>query len=208
MNLTCGRNPWKRASAEDVTFRAYLKDSRFLASILPISSELEHILRRIFECNPASRITLPELRELILDCEHFTAKPPKLPSTPPPMECDEVVYQPTPVYVQPFESPYQTPLTPPPSPPAVAISQPSVMYSYSSDAMEDSESDTDSDSDDGSVCSVASSVSSVSSYGDSANACPTNERIQVLSKSFRARPVEPWIKQHPFSTVKPAIQVC
>ncbi|KZF19786.1 serine/threonine protein kinase, partial [Xylona heveae TC161] len=66
VNLTCGRNPWKRASTEDSTFRAFLKDSKFLRSILPLSAELDNILRRIFECDPQKRITIPELRELIV----------------------------------------------------------------------------------------------------------------------------------------------
>jgi serine/threonine protein kinase len=72
VNLTCGRNPWKRASASDSTFKAYLKDSKFLKSILPLSSELDSILRRIFDCDPQKRITIPELRSLILRCPRFT----------------------------------------------------------------------------------------------------------------------------------------
>jgi serine/threonine protein kinase len=75
VNLSCGRNPWKRASTEDSTFRAYLKDPEFLRTILPLSSELNVILRRIFECDPLKRITIPELRRLILDCPRFTAPP-------------------------------------------------------------------------------------------------------------------------------------
>lgn len=85
VNLTCGRNPWKRASFEDTTFRAYMKDPKFLRSILPLSAELDSILRRIFEFNPAKRITIPELRELIIRCPRFTtrpAAPTPLPSPP------------------------------------------------------------------------------------------------------------------------------
>lgn len=75
MNLTCGRNPWKRASPEDSTFRAYLKDSQFLRTILPLSAELDSILRRIFECDPLERVTLQELRDLIVRCPRFTNSP-------------------------------------------------------------------------------------------------------------------------------------
>lgn len=75
VNLTCGRNPWKRASIEDSTFRAYLKDPLFLKSILPLSDEMICILSRIFECDPRKRITIPELRNLILDCPQFTMNP-------------------------------------------------------------------------------------------------------------------------------------
>jgi len=77
VNLTCGRNPWKRASTEDTTFRAYLQDPDFLRTILPVSAELNTILRRIFECDPLKRISIPELRRLILDCPQFTTAPKK-----------------------------------------------------------------------------------------------------------------------------------
>ncbi|KAJ5167905.1 uncharacterized protein N7482_003499 [Penicillium canariense] len=72
VNLTCGRNPWKRASLEDSTFRAYLKDPFFLKTILPLSTEMVCILSRVFERDPSKRITIPELRQLIVDCPRFT----------------------------------------------------------------------------------------------------------------------------------------
>jgi serine/threonine protein kinase len=72
VNLTCGRNPWKQASTEDQTFRAYSKSPDFLKTILPITDELNNILRRIFVSNPDERITLPELRNMILACPAFT----------------------------------------------------------------------------------------------------------------------------------------
>jgi len=72
VNLTCGRNPWKRASQSDSTYRAFLKDRHFLRSILPISADLNHILTRIFEQNPLKRISIPELRARILACDRFT----------------------------------------------------------------------------------------------------------------------------------------
>lgn len=75
VNLTCGRNPWKRASLEDSTFQAYLKDPFFLQSILPLSDEMTCILSRVFECDPRKRITIPDLRSLILDCPRFTEVP-------------------------------------------------------------------------------------------------------------------------------------
>ena len=87
VNLTCGRNPWKRASMDDSTFRAYRSNPRFLSSILPLSPELDFILSRIFEQNPRRRIRIPELRNLILRCNSFTtrstgARPPTPPSEP------------------------------------------------------------------------------------------------------------------------------
>jgi serine/threonine protein kinase len=75
VNLTCGRNPWKRAWQDDSTFRAYLSDRSFLKTILPISDELDMILSRIFELNPSQRITIPELRMLISQCPRLTVHP-------------------------------------------------------------------------------------------------------------------------------------
>jgi serine/threonine protein kinase len=75
VNLTCGRNPWKCASIEDSTFRAYLKDPYFLKTILPLSTEMNCILSRIFERDPAKRLTIPELRDLIVECPRFTITP-------------------------------------------------------------------------------------------------------------------------------------
>jgi len=84
VNLTCGRNPWKKASPEDSTFRAFLKDPSFLRTILPLSAELDSILRRIFECDPQKRISLEELRELIVACPRLTTTSYNtLPPTPP-----------------------------------------------------------------------------------------------------------------------------
>ncbi|KAJ5094018.1 hypothetical protein N7456_009879 [Penicillium angulare] len=82
VNLTCGRNPWKRASTDDSTFRAYLKDPFFLKSILPLSTEMVCILSRVFELDPSKRITIPELRQLIVDCPRFTEQPPVAPWVP------------------------------------------------------------------------------------------------------------------------------
>ena len=85
VNLTCGRNPWKRAAMEDSTFRAYMRDRNFLQTILPISEGLNVILQRIFEVDPKRRIGLRELRQLILACPQFSQESvvPNLPLTPP-----------------------------------------------------------------------------------------------------------------------------
>ncbi|EAA28650.2 hypothetical protein GE21DRAFT_5430 [Neurospora crassa] len=78
VNLTCGRNPWKQASFEDSTYRAFVKSKDFLKTILPVSDELNDILGRIFTPNPDHRITLPELRTRILACSRFTQSPASL----------------------------------------------------------------------------------------------------------------------------------
>ncbi|EDN02255.1 Ran1-like serine/threonine protein kinase, negative regulator of sexual conjugation and meiosis, nitrosative stress-induced transcript [Histoplasma capsulatum] len=93
VNLSCGRNPWKRASTEDSTFRAFLKDPQFLRTILPLSPELNSILRRIFECDPQKRISISELRKLIVECPRFTLRsgsPLSMAPTPP---CQSYQYQ-------------------------------------------------------------------------------------------------------------------
>ena len=70
---------------EDSTFRAYRNNPRFLSSILPLSSELDFILSRIFETDPRKRISIPELRTLILGCSRFTTTSTgtRLPTPPP-----------------------------------------------------------------------------------------------------------------------------
>ncbi|KAL2021301.1 hypothetical protein VTK56DRAFT_7272 [Thermocarpiscus australiensis] len=83
VNLTCGRNPWKQASIEDSTYRAYTRSQDFLKTILPVSDELNDILGRIFTRNPDQRITLPELRARILSCSRFTEQPVAQLPTPP-----------------------------------------------------------------------------------------------------------------------------
>lgn len=84
VNLTCGRNPWKRASMDDSTFRAYRNNPRFLSSILPLSPELDFILSRIFEHDPRRRVSIRELRDLIVRCNKFTTRSTVVrPRTPP-----------------------------------------------------------------------------------------------------------------------------
>ncbi|KAM0204844.1 hypothetical protein ACHAPA_010988 [Fusarium lateritium] len=83
VNLTCGRNPWKQASFQDSTYRAYAGSKDFLKTILPLSEELNDILGRIFEPIPEQRITLSELRTRIMACSMFTVPPMSVVPTPP-----------------------------------------------------------------------------------------------------------------------------
>ena len=105
VNLTCGRNPWKKASPEDSSFRAFLKDSDFLSTILPISPELNNILRRVFECDPRRRINVQELRDMIVACPRMTTTcyntlPPSPPASPyeyvDAMDCANMALPPSP----------------------------------------------------------------------------------------------------------------
>jgi serine/threonine protein kinase len=82
VNLTCGRNPWKRAAMDDSTFRAFMRDRNSLKSILPISDELNCILQRVFEVNPQRRISLEELRDAIMRCQRLTNQGSLVPTPP------------------------------------------------------------------------------------------------------------------------------
>lgn len=95
VNLTCGRNPWKRAAIEDSTFQAYLKDPFFLKTILPLSTDMVSILSRVFELDPSKRITIPELRQLILECPRFTENP----MAPPPWVPEQVYIPQMPMFM-------------------------------------------------------------------------------------------------------------
>ncbi|MCJ1350560.1 MAG: hypothetical protein MMC33_000541 [Icmadophila ericetorum] len=153
VNLTCGRNPWKRASSDDATFRAYLRNSRFLSSILPLSPELDVILRRIFEVNPEKRITIPELRDLIVRCPRFTVPP------PPPSRSQTCLtefvpkagFAPTPAFTNQYQQ-INAPLSPPSTPPRVLSPQQSSVSRGSSS------------SNDGSLSSSSSSSSAQSDF--------------------------------------------
>ena len=72
INIAAGRNPWRQACLEDETFRAYLADRNYLYKILPISKELNGILKRIFCIDPKRRIGLDELEASIRKCRYFT----------------------------------------------------------------------------------------------------------------------------------------
>jgi serine/threonine protein kinase len=155
VNLTCGRNPWKRASFDDSTFRAFMKDPKFLRSILPISYELDAILRRIFEFNPANRATIPEIREMIIRCSGFAASksPVSTPLPSPPFSPVDYTRDAA------FNACYQVPVVPSVAP------LPSPVYSPA--PFQHSPSSGSSNSDNESVfssCSSASSASSTSSY--------------------------------------------
>ncbi|TQS38972.1 hypothetical protein Golomagni_00510 [Golovinomyces magnicellulatus] len=85
LNITCGRNPWKQASLDDSTYRAFSSNPEFLQTILPISDEMNSIILRIFESNPMNRIDIVSLKKAIRNCQKFTG-PIKCgdPRTPPP----------------------------------------------------------------------------------------------------------------------------
>ena len=76
-NLISGRNPWHIASPRaDSGFRLYLREGpMWLYQNLPISLGAAAILGRIFDLDPSTRITLPELRDAILALDTFYPEP-------------------------------------------------------------------------------------------------------------------------------------
>ena len=73
VNVLTGRNPWRIASAShDAGYAQYIQDGpKFLLSVLPISVEAAHLLARIFDPNPQTRVTIPQLRRAIVKVQTF-----------------------------------------------------------------------------------------------------------------------------------------
>lgn len=165
INLTCGRNPWKDASLDDPTFQAFHKDPSFLRTILPLSVEMDGILQRIFDVNPATRISLPDLRDLIVQCPKMTTtwSPPmnSSASSTEPFDYSSLPYLPC-VYgdFMPSSEDYPSGLVVPALPESPDQSF-SMQFSHISASSESSGSHA------GSVFSTSSSVSSCSSSSSS-----------------------------------------
>jgi len=136
-----------------------MKDPKFLRSILPLSPELDAILGRVFEFNPAKRIRIPELRELIMRCPRFTttksAAPTPLPSPP---------FRPT-EYTRDamFNGCFQPNAIPNVALPAPVYNTPVMDLPYTQPSFSSGSSNSDNDSV-FSSCSSVSSTSSTSSY--------------------------------------------
>ncbi|TFY68171.1 hypothetical protein EVJ58_g1179 [Rhodofomes roseus] len=72
-NMITGRNPWTIAcSIEDSAFVSYSRDpDAYFRRMLPMSAAARRILLRIFTLDPTDRISLPDLRESILNADTF-----------------------------------------------------------------------------------------------------------------------------------------
>ncbi|KAK9461787.1 kinase-like domain-containing protein [Lipomyces oligophaga] len=124
INLTCGRNPWKIADhSSDESFKAFVRSPSYLQRILPISPELNAILARMFDVNPANRISLSELYIRISQCPRFTVSPKEfaartsIPPVPAPPTPRRIVIPPSAnAIVEPVGQNYMhaSPCTPPP----------------------------------------------------------------------------------------------
>lgn len=201
VNLTCGRNPWKRASIDDSTFRAYLKNPKFLSSILPLSPELDSILRRIFECDPRKRISIPELRDLIIRCPSFTSRSTSMPLTPPPESpcCNGTRFGAVSDGSNPFYQYPAAPYTPAPSPPCQPIAIQGPGYSISSNRS--------ASSDEGSVFSDASNEPAI---GDEVLPAATSQYVPSQPVNFYGSfiPLDPLPKPLASHQIFSTVQVC
>ncbi|KAG8950329.1 hypothetical protein FRC04_007771 [Tulasnella sp. 424] len=72
INLSCGRNPWLRAHPEEPTYASFCKDDDYLSYILPITSDLNDLLKRVFRINPSQRIALDEFIDEVRRMDRFT----------------------------------------------------------------------------------------------------------------------------------------
>jgi hypothetical protein len=72
INLVFGRNPWKQACPRDETFSAFVLNNDFLQTILPMSDELNEIIKSVFCLNPRKRISLTEFARRVQGCSSFT----------------------------------------------------------------------------------------------------------------------------------------
>ncbi|KAI8067179.1 kinase-like domain-containing protein [Gongronella butleri] len=72
INLVTGRNPWHCAALRDPTFCMFLMNPDILISMLPISTSLHCILKRVLHIDPRERMTLDELDAAIRLCPAFT----------------------------------------------------------------------------------------------------------------------------------------
>lgn len=186
VNLTCGRNPWKRACFEDSTFRAFMRDRSFLKTILPVSDELNGVLARIFEPDPSQRITLPELKDAILACGQFTNVPPS-PSEmlfepiciPEPIQPVQPIQAIQPI--QPLQSIPVHLVTPPTTPPISSSVQLPWTAPLSPRLSQLSDSSGSTDSDNASAFSDISAVSSMSSLSTHSTAHSAFQPISTVS---------------------------
>ncbi|OCH85915.1 Pkinase-domain-containing protein [Obba rivulosa] len=71
INMIADCNPWHYPTAEDPSFQEFLHDPFFFYRALPISPAAAAILDRMFDPNPAARISIPELREAIINVDGF-----------------------------------------------------------------------------------------------------------------------------------------
>ncbi|KZT62909.1 kinase-like protein, partial [Calocera cornea HHB12733] len=70
VNLVTGRNPWRKAQAGDDVYDSFCRDPAALQQILPISDDLNDLLRRIF-VEPKLRLTIKDIRAEVSRIDTF-----------------------------------------------------------------------------------------------------------------------------------------
>ncbi|KAI0462189.1 hypothetical protein LJB42_004277 [Komagataella kurtzmanii] len=76
INFISIRNPWAKASLDDITFKSYLKDYKVLMKILPISKDCCKMLSRYLVLDPWKRGSLLQLRYDFLKLNHLSKEGP------------------------------------------------------------------------------------------------------------------------------------
>ncbi|THH32540.1 hypothetical protein EUX98_g1643 [Antrodiella citrinella] len=71
VNMITSRSPWARAEVKDGAFNAFRVDGDFLRDTLPISKDANKLLKRIFRLEAEGRISIPKIREAVLELGTF-----------------------------------------------------------------------------------------------------------------------------------------
>ena len=71
VNMITRENPWQMASLKDASFARFINNPDHLYEAFPMSKGAHEILRRVFTFNPFKRITLRELRKMIINVDTF-----------------------------------------------------------------------------------------------------------------------------------------
>lgn len=69
--MIAGRNPWNYATTDDQCFLRFMANPEYLREMLPISKSANNVLRRMLTFDARTRISIPELREEILNIDTF-----------------------------------------------------------------------------------------------------------------------------------------
>ncbi|KAK0449625.1 kinase-like domain-containing protein [Desarmillaria tabescens] len=71
VNMITARSPWAVARKKDKCFEAYLANNDYFLAVLPISEGANNIFKKIFDLDPSTRISLPQLRSEIVALDTF-----------------------------------------------------------------------------------------------------------------------------------------
>ena len=69
VNMITNRNPWRYATTDDDCFLSYTQDSEFLREVLPISQEVNDLLKLVYTMDANARILLPDFQAKVLELQ-------------------------------------------------------------------------------------------------------------------------------------------